>query len=562
MGETIGLFEAAEADARDIAVLFAGAWGVEDLCSHRFIRMLAERFSANGIASLRFDYPGTCDALTDTATSIDLDSWTDSLVTSASLLKQTSGCHRIAIVAQGIGAPLAALAAPYIPGVDAMVLMAPVVSGRTHVRELSAFLHVSAEKLLLRPDIDADAIAEVSLPAEVAAGLRTVDLLKLPSTPAGHILVFARQERPADGLLAGHLKTLGADVTEKPFEGYDRLTVNPLLATVPETVIDQTIAWVSDRASDLPTPKKSVAQPLPTTHGTHEYAETPVRFGRSDRLFGIVCDPAIPAAAPASQVLLLSAGYERQSGWGGYTARLARDLARFGISSLRFDCSNVADSPPVEGHAGQVLYSDIQVVDLREALDFMGARSPAPIIAAGRCTGAYLAFQTALADTRLAGMVGINPEVFIWPQNRPIDSALTQQTQPLKHYGRRFLELRSLKKALKGEINLVRKSAEIGFRLKQHAMRPLSKAIGGLSARERAVYEAFETLQNRQMPVTLLYSPDDIGMEERAHFFGGDGANRYPAITTTVIADATHTFMQKHARAAYLDAIVKMAGSV
>ena len=69
---------------------------------------------------------------------------------------------------------------------------------------------------------------------------------------------------------------------------------------------------------------------------------------------------------------------------GAYIARLARKLAQDGISSLRFDCSNVADSPAVEGHAGHVLYGEIQVVDAIEAIDLMAERSDAPIIAAGR----------------------------------------------------------------------------------------------------------------------------------------------------------------------------------
>ncbi|MEB2847779.1 alpha/beta hydrolase [Rhizobiales bacterium RZME27] len=552
---SIGLFEPAKGTPRDIAVLIATSFGVEDLCSRRFIRLIAESLGDRGIASLRFDYPGTGDALTDNTSAADFESWTGSLHLAASQLRQQSGCERIVIVAQGIGAPVAI--ASNIPSLAAMVLLAPVTSGRTHVRELSAFLSISVEKLSLRPDSEADAIAQVTLPPGVATGLISINLLKLEAPPAEKILVLARQERAADTQLAEHLQMLGAEVTTKPFEGYDRLTANPLLAEVPQAIVRQVTDWIAALTTILPDIRRDTPQ-VPSaciSHTGDGYRETPLRFGRNNRLLGITCDPAQGPDATKAQVLLLAAGYERQAGWGSYSARLARDLARRGVSTLRFDCSNVADSPAVEGHEGHVIYTDIQVTDVWEAVDFLENRGATSIVAAGRCTGAYLAFQSCLRDPRLKGMVGINPEMFLWPENRPIVSALTEQTQTLKHYGSRFLDLKTLKKALRGEINLARKGRAIGLRLKQHAMRPLSKAVGGISNRERAVYAAFADLQRRNVPVTILYSPDDIGLEEHAHFFGR-GKNRYPTITPRTVTGTSHTFQHSHARAAYIDAIV------
>lgn len=261
------------------------------------------------------------------------------------------------------------------------------------------------------------------------------------------------------------------------------------------------------------------------------------------------------------QVVLLAAGYERQSGWGSAAARMARALALRGIPSLRFDCSNVADSPPVDGHEGQVLYTDIQRADVQEAVDFLTRQSAAPVILAGLCSGAFLAFQTAVRDPRIAGIVGVNPEVFVWPQNRSVDEALRGQVQTLEHYGKRLLQMESLKKALRGDVNVLRKSWEVGTRLKQHVVRPLSKALGGLSARERAVYAGFETLRRRHMPVSLLYSVGDIGLEEFAHFFGEDldRPNGLENLSVDLVPEANHTFMQSHARQRYADAIVALA---
>lgn len=75
---------------------------------------------------------------------------------------------------------------------------------------------------------------------------------------------------------------------------------------------------------------------------------------------------------------------------------MARELARNGVASLRFDAANIADSPPVEGVPEQVLYDVRQNDDVVAALDFLSAQIAGPIVAAGRCSGAYLAFNGAL----------------------------------------------------------------------------------------------------------------------------------------------------------------------
>jgi hypothetical protein len=62
---TVGLYTPAAASTTpaDVAVLFLSPWGFEEMCTRKLWRLLAERIAAHGVASLRFDYPGTGDAL-------------------------------------------------------------------------------------------------------------------------------------------------------------------------------------------------------------------------------------------------------------------------------------------------------------------------------------------------------------------------------------------------------------------------------------------------------------------------------------------------------------------
>ncbi|MGK6315677.1 alpha/beta fold hydrolase [Neorhizobium sp. DT-125] len=563
-GGTIGLFTPAEGSARSLAVLFASPWGLEEMCTRGFWRILAERLAHEGISSLRFDYPGTGDALDEVVYRSGIETWAKTFVDAANLLGQRSGCDRVVIVAQGIGAVVATQAAERISGLDGIAFLAPVVSGRFHVRELSAFSQIINDKLGLKKETEAAIeIAGLSMPQEIVDDLRSIDLMKTDQALARNAIVFSRSDRPADGTFAAHLRELGGNVLEAPFEGYEKLTSNPTVAVVPETIVSQLVSWVVGLAPGESAVRAPWVSEHASTHHGADYAETAVRLGRGGRLFGIICKPLKQDAEKKPTVLLLSSGYDRLAGWGRSTVEVARSLARDGISSLRFDCANVADSPPVAGHTGQVLYDDVQVADVWEAIDFLESCGMAPVVTAGRCSGAYLGFQSALGDPRIVGLIGVNPVVFQWEEGRSVDEALENPVQTLEHYRRRLFERGALTRILRGEVNVVQKAAEIFGRLAKRAVRPVARAAGGVSARERAVLAGFHALHGRSVPVSLLYSAGDIGLEELTHFFGRDakGMRRFPNVTFSVVQEADHNFTPRHARAAYLNAICSVVSS-
>ena len=113
---TIGLFTPARDRATTTAVLFASPWGFEELCTRKFWRLLAEQLGNAGMASLRFDYPGTGDALDDVDFSAGFSVWEDSLLVAADILKTLSGCDRLIIISQGLGCVLAERVADRLAG--------------------------------------------------------------------------------------------------------------------------------------------------------------------------------------------------------------------------------------------------------------------------------------------------------------------------------------------------------------------------------------------------------------------------------------------------------------
>lgn len=560
---TVGLFSPAIGDAKPAAVLFAAPWGLEEMCTRKFFRILAEGLALKGIASLRFDYAGTGDSLKDSAAVTELQRWLDGFAAAAGQLKLFSGCERVVIVAQGIGAAVAVKALNIVGGFDAAVFLAPVVSGRSYLREMSVLSQMINDRLDLgeaSPTGGGLTVAGLAMSESLATDIKRIDLTRLDRISLRHALVFSRTERPADSAFADHLRKLGVEVRQEPFDGYAKLASNPTLAVVPEEVVSRLVGWVDDLYSVAP-PTHPAVEPPVALHGADGFMERPMRFGEGDRMYGILCRPAEKIRERTVTVLLLSSGYDRLSGWGRSSTKAARALAAQGICSLRFDCGNVADSPPSRRLDGQVLYHPLQIEDVVEAIAVLERHVPGTeIVVAGRCSGAYLGLQASWVDDRIAGVVAVNPQVYAWPSGQSVDDALANPVQSMDHYFRSVQNLAVLKKIARGDVDLSGKLLPLAKAMACRAFRPLVRLIGGVTTRERSVCSGFRTLAKRAARVHLLYSAGDIGLEEFGHFFGtkGERLNRFPNMACTLVPDADHNFTSERARQAWLAAIFHM----
>jgi esterase/lipase len=560
---TVGLFTQPSVGRppSGIAVLFASPWGLEEMCTRKFWRIISEKLADRGIASLRFDYPGTGDALDDIDFEAGLSVWSDSLVSAATHLKALSGCERIAVISQGLGAVVATKVADEIEALDAIVYMAPVVSGRLHIRELAVWSKVVDENLGLTEEQRHKAgvsVASLTMPGEIADEVRKVNLLMVDRAPAPSVLVIGRADRPADAEFAARLRALGADVSEQAFEGYDQLVSNPAIAKLPLPVADNLTNWIAALSSEPASAPSRSPQPAEPLTGDG-FAETPVRFGLNSRLSGVLCEPL--HGRTGATVLFLTSAYDRHAGWGRSTVTLARALARSGIPSLRFDTANAGDSPPVPGRPDQVLYHSDQNADVSEAIDFLEARRLTPVVTAGRCSGAYLGFQASLVEPRIAGNVSVNPAVFRWRPGRSVEDAIVNGARSLQDYGKRAFRAETFKRILRGEVNIIAAISNIAKGFGNRAKAKVLRAFRGFLPEGRVIYGAFRTLSQRGTPVALIYSENDLGLEQYDFYFGHDGSGlaRFPNVSPEIIPDADHNLTPEHARAVYLEALREMA---
>jgi alpha-beta hydrolase superfamily lysophospholipase len=567
--DTVGLFmpPAKGGERADTAVLFASPWGLEEISTRKFRRVLAEELSRQGIASLRFDYPGTGDALDPPDFRTGLRVWQDSLLTAANVLR-TAGYGRLVVVAQGLGAALALDAARRLPNLDGMALLAPVLSGRVHLRELSLWAKVVDGYLQIREEHRVKhgvAIAGLTMPDEIAADIRKLDLRQIPDRIADNCLLLAQPGQAGAAEFAAHLRGLGTHVTDGVFKGYQELIANPLISRIPPEIVSEIVTWTCGLKTAL-SPNEKPAGPAIGTAQTlsgEDFEETPLRFGGNDRLYGIFCEPK--GERTGATAILLGSAYDRHSGWGRLTTETARRLAGSGVASLRFDAANVADSPPLAGAPEQVLYDEVQQVDVREAVDYVESRNLLPAIAVGRCSGAYLAFQSTLKDSRLRGLVAVNPYTFHWDATRPYDPASTPLS--LEAYGEKIFRLDTIARLLKGEIDASRSA----LKLKKAIQKKLSRILWMklhltfMGTKEQVETKAgFDKLLKDRIPASLVYSSGDIGLDNILNIFRIEAPSLpgFENVDVDLLDGADHNLTPGFSRELFRERILGMASKI
>lgn len=115
---------------------------------------------------------------------------------------------------------------------------------------------------------------------------------------------------------------------------------------------------------------------------------------------GILSQPAHASHWPL--LVLLNAGFIHRVGPFRLHVDLAREVAAFGMASLRVDLPGTGDAPPRREP------DDAEVV--RHALDEVARQSGiTKFVVGGLCSGADLAWRVACADARVRGMVLLDP---------------------------------------------------------------------------------------------------------------------------------------------------------
>ncbi|HPG89517.1 MAG TPA: alpha/beta hydrolase [Hyphomicrobium sp.] len=130
--------------------------------------------------------------------------------------------------------------------------------------------------------------------------------------------------------------------------------------------------------------------------------EQAMTFGPGGAMIGILTRPTTPRKN-APVVLLTNAGVIPRQGPHRINVKLARALALQGIASLRFDLSGNGDSGSIGNTEGICAQA---VNDLQSAMDAVNnAMGTSRFLIVGICSGAVHAYNVALADERVSGIL-------------------------------------------------------------------------------------------------------------------------------------------------------------
>ncbi|HEX5659207.1 MAG TPA: alpha/beta fold hydrolase, partial [Polyangiales bacterium] len=186
--------------------------------------------------------------------------------------------------------------------------------------------------------------------------------------------------------------------------------------------------------------------------------ETPLLFGGEHRLFGILSEPATTLSSRASRaeyaILMLNVGTNHRVGPNRLYVKMARRWASQGYRAFRFDLAGIGDSGSAAGFSALHVFDKASVSDVQRAMDALAARGCKRFIVIGLCSGAYVAFQTVLADPRVVGQVLMNPRRLVGQEDETLQDAMSQNFKSTQFYTKRLLDPATYLRLLKGDIDV------------------------------------------------------------------------------------------------------------
>ncbi len=541
-----GWFHAARQPLRDMAVVLCRPLGYEALFSYPSLTQLAEQLAEAGFPVLRFDYHGTGDSAGTDEDPDRVAAWLGSIEAALHEARALAGVSRLALVGVRMGATLAMHAAARAGGVDSLVLWAPCATGKAFVRELRAAGGLAGG------DGGLEAMG-FRYTAQTLQDLQALESTALTAAPAARALVIGRDDLPGEGPLPRILRQLGVDTRFEAPPGYSAMMVEPHEGTLAPATLQAIIGWLAAAPPALASARHEHSLPPVPDCVFHGVRETPLRFGATPSLFGILAEPTERTAADRrgqTGVVLLNVGGNYRIGPHRIYVEMARAMAAAGWRVLRLDLAGIGDSRLPPGVPNATLYNKDSTADVRAALDALALQGCKEFVLMGICSGSYVAFQTALVEPRVNGLVLMNSRLLDWQPGRPGD---TWQDSMQRYYKSTDFYLRALLRPamwwrlLRGQVDvrgIARRFASLALAWCQRALRRLR----GIEADE--LLARMKKLCARGTDTLMLIAAEDDGRDYVEFHFGplGRRLRGHGNFRLRIMEDADHTFSASRSR--------------
>jgi pimeloyl-ACP methyl ester carboxylesterase len=533
------------------------AFGHEAMVSHRSYRRLAQHLAAEGFAVLRFDYDGTGDSAGEDSDPNRVDAWLDSIRRACSEAIALSGAEHTILFGMRLGALLALAQAERAP-VDGLMLLAPPRSGRAWLREMRALQAIKGARSELDSDVSSDpGIAGFLLDHSTRADLERLDAAKVRTCPARNAFIIARDDLPgAEAILVDQLGRLGLAAELCATPGYAAsMPEDPFKSVVPVQLFDDIAAWLKKNyeATAGAEEPPAISRSAPTSSRpsfTTMSAPTPLTRERVvdlGGLFGILSEPALPSSQTRTAILLLNIGANHHIGSNRMYVRMARAWAAEGFHVLRMDFSGMGDSPAVNGGKENDVYATRFMLEARSGIDFLQTQGATNFVLMGLCSGAYVAYHTAIADPRVSGVVMINPLTFHWREGDSLEIRLRQSFKSTELYKKSFFRAETWRRIAHGDVAVAAIARELARRTRRRAQREVTAVLARLTgeiAEATDIHRGFRQLCNRGTECLLVFGSEDGGIDLIEEHLGQDAIamRKVPGFRMEVMEGPDHTF--------------------
>lgn len=407
-------------------VVIVPPFGYEHSTSYRAWRLLAAALAETGWLCLRVDPYGTGDSPGLGGEVVSVEQWRSAARRGVDWLR-AAGCSDVVLVGCRLSAALLLLDAAGL-GAVGVVAVAPVLSGRRHVREL---------RMLARPFPDGS--GDLAVAGTVFSGSLQRELAGIEVQPtdvaAVDALLIVRSDSGPEARLVAEARAAGHRAELRVCDGITGfLDVPAEEAEVDDGFVTTVVEWLRRPARGAVAPPAPVTAAVVGSSPRGEVREEFVTVG-PDRLAGVLTRLA---GAPRHAVLVfLNSGSDPHTGPSRAWAEFARELVTDACAVLRVDFRGWGDSPPGPSAPGRP-YDAHAAADARRLVAELHDEGWATVVLAGLCAGAWIALHAARHGDGDA-VLALNPQLY-WQPGDPVE-ALMSTTR-----SRRMAEIESIKR--------------------------------------------------------------------------------------------------------------------
>jgi pimeloyl-ACP methyl ester carboxylesterase len=263
-------------------------------------------------------------------------------------------------------------------------------------------------------------------------------------------------------------------------------------------------------------------------------------------LFGILAQPAqtsVEKAQTQTAILMLNVGTNHRVGPNRLYVKMARSWAARGYGVLRFDLAGIGDSRTAAGYSSDRLYSKGSTMDVQSAIDCLARHGYKRFVVMGLCSGAYVAFQTAMADARVSGQILMNPRRLEWKEGETLQSAMQISYKSTYYYKRALLDLSVYRRLLRNEIDVRGIAGRIGVLIHARIQRAVSRLLRN-APNEDDVLANIRQLSAKGTDTLMIIGAEDDGLDYIEFQLGSKGSRMRgdPHFKMAFVEGSDHTF--------------------